>query len=778
MPPRLRSSLAVAFLLLVVYLVLTHDAVNFGNPVPPIVLTDAATEPQPLPLDQGHDVVWIGGQSHTHMTPAHHPSTPTATVDAGELVWTGTPQAAKEAVPPKEINFAPGTEEEHWDTDMTQPLHAQYQEEYARLGKQKDAGKIFGGTLSNLVDSDAHAGFRAAALTPTGKHFDFTDQEPLNYNPYPDYLGEHYKKHYQGDFVDCAGPGTGLGDVEVFSGHSQSLTYPQLGAYYVLDMDSNLCFERETRLGPYGFLEPGSKATGSKNWDTVDWGQLQETCAKKNQGRFNRAIATFSTLHMDAERSPQENITTQEKRVRETTLLERRTTRKDAIARRAVKKENHLGKSQIETRDHDDLHDMTTDSQTLKPHARTAVLLRANSTRVWSENDKQNIRAMVAELSLLSGGEYQVFILFQILDNSKPIFSDPEVYSATLRASVPQEFRSMTVLYNDQLFEDIYTKTQPGYHSDSDSHWLPVQKFALDYSGFDYYWNWDLDSRYTGHYYNFLEKLGEFADMQPRKGLWERNERYYIPEIHGAYASEFRSRLELKYAGAPTQWGPLHIVTVDAIGPNPPVDDPIDDNYEWGVHEQADFISLAPIFNTISTNIANKDDVWGYLGPEVTPRRSTHTLQSRLSKKLLQIMHAENLAGNHLGSHMAPATVSLLHGLKAVYAPHPIFLDREWKGKSLNRWFNPGPHGESGSTQASPFSTDHTQRFQGVTWGTNSDVPTKMYRHWLGLEDGGIGGQKWEKTNGRTCLPPMLLYPVQDVETPPQSQFSPSQWSS
>lgn len=47
--------------------------------------------------------------------------------------------------------------------------------------------------------------------------------------------------------------------------------------------------------------------------------------------------------------------------------------------------------------------------------------------------------------------------------------------------------------------------------------------------------------------------------------------------------------------------------------------------------------------------------------------------------------------GNHVSSEMTPQTVALLHGLKAVFAPIPMFFDRDWQGESLQKFFNPGP---------------------------------------------------------------------------------------
>jgi hypothetical protein len=137
-------------------------------------------------------------------------------------------------------------------------------------------------------------------------------------------------------------------------------------------------------------------------------------------------------------------------------------------------------------------------------------------------------------------------------------------------------------------------------------------------------------------------------------------------------------------------------------------------------------------------------------------------------------MHAANVRGNHVGSEMMPPTVALHNGLKAVFAPIPMFFDRAWDGESLKRYFNPGSKGQSGSTPDSPFSEGNEGRFEGSTWHDLAEPPMRLYKNWMGLEDSGIGGSEvcqfpfiedqlltkinqWEETHGRTCLPPILL---------------------
>lgn len=238
-----------------------------------------------------------------------------------------------------------------------------------------------------------------------------------------------------------------------------------------------------------------------------------------------------------------------------------------------------------------------------------------------------------------------------------------------------------------------------------------------------------------------------------------------------------------KESGPNTVWGPPLTNGIKPIGPARPFLTPEDDKrYECGVEEEADFISLAPIFNPANTSWPERNDVWGFFGSH-TPRRASVGMHSRCSKRLLDAMYAEDVRGHHVGNEMAPQTVALLHGLKAVYAPMPMFFDREWRSDSLQKYFNPGPQGQSGSTEDSPFSKEYHSRFDGTTWFSRAMSPMRLYKNWLGRQENGIGGaevclftclrlererltglKQWEKERGRMCLPPMLLRPIAIVD--------------
>jgi len=375
---------------------------------------------------------------------------------------------------------------------------------------------------------------------------------------------------------------------------------------------------------------------------------------------------------------------------------------------------------------------------TAKSKLRTAVLIRTTITQKFSNNDKQNIRSLITELSLKSGAEYQVFLLMLVKDRELPIFTDATAYEFALSTYVPDEFRNMTILYNEAIMKEKYPLLPSNANNDAKAHWLAVQMFSQDYPEYDFVWNWEFDTRYIGHHYDLLEKLSAFAYSQPRRGIWERSERFYISKVHGPYNSKFRKTVEIESENA--IWGPALSSGIKPIGPARPFLIPEDDKrWEWGIEEHADFISLAPIFNPVNTSWAGRNDVWGYDGSH-TPRRASVGMHSRSSKKLLGAMHEENLKGNHLGSEMGPQTVALLHGLKAVYAPIPMFFDRDWRSDRLQSYFNPGPEGQSGSVEYSPFSRDSQKRFQGSTWFSKATPPMRLYNNWLGMEDNGFGG--------------------------------------
>ena len=204
-----------------------------------------------------------------------------------------------------------------------------------------------------------------------------------------------------------------------------------------------------------------------------------------------------------------------------------------------------------------------------------------------------------------------------------------------------------------------------------------------------------MDIRYSGHYYEFNSRVGEWAKKQPRKGLWERNRRFWLPEHHGSFQqftkfveeetfSTDMPKNDLQKNGPLPIWGPLH--SLPNISRLPPLNNTTPptthskDKHQWGVGEEADLIVFNPIFDPSHTNWVFRNDVTGYnTSLPIPPRRSAIITAARFSKRLLNRMHEEISLHHHtMFTEMFAPTICLHYGLKAVHVPHPLYFDRDW----------------------------------------------------------------------------------------------------
>ncbi|KAF2801594.1 uncharacterized protein BDZ99DRAFT_512874 [Mytilinidion resinicola] len=589
------------------------------------------------------------------------------------------------------------------------------------------------------------------------------------YTPYPKYNSPEWKKQWKGKQVACVGPRGLPLDVSkkdltrAYKGLPKDLPRPLIGSYEAVGLDGEACFDRSSRYGPYGYGDEEGKGV---DWNNTNWGSLQNECLKLNQDRYRPEARSSPNMRPNLELPAA-----------------------------------HMNKT-------------SSDGEIPLPsyHKRTAVLIRSWEGYQYEENDITAIRAMVSELSLQSGGEYQVFLYVHIKDKKKPIFTDSEVYEEVLKANVPHELRDMALLWSEAAFPKWYplvTDWQVYWHQ-----YMCVQFFSQKHPEFDYVWNWETDARYIGQHYHFFEKIAQFAEKQPRKLMWERNKRYYIPEVHGSYSAFLNDThetiLKASSDGLIPQpvWGPRPYPGAEPpqkpLGPVPPTS-MADDNFAWGVDEPADLITLLPIWDPRNTTWSYRNHIWNYV-PTIHPvfnsanpaafgfdhadfahleRRAYINTVVRFSKPLLQAMHAENLAGRSMQAEMWPTTVALQHGLKAIYAPHPIFADRAWPARYADGIFNahatvdaatgealdavPGMWGE---LEDSPYQHDREHNFYGWSWYYASTFPRVLYRRWLGWpvkvhewgkEEEVLGGPEAEKEGGRMCLPGMLLHPVKKM---------------
>ena len=544
--------------------------------------------------------------------------------------------------------------------------------------------------------------------------------DPVIFDPYPDYSSPAYlHKHnpVHSCFLDEAEK-VPAPDVYAYPGLPQNMSLPFYGSYNLLGMEDNVCFDRYSRFASYGYgytpqqggLGPGNSSehagadkvfekSGIIDYSDMDWGSAQMRCHAKNEARFVESKAK--------ERLP-----------------------------------------------------------------RHAYVLRIWQDYYFNEHGMYTIRAMINELSLKSGGEYDVHFLLHVKDTSIPIWASDTVYRQYIKENMPREFWNMTTLWSEAQLMNYYPPPFPeSFQNPSEttihgvyrSAHFPLQWFAQVRPEYDFYWNWEMDLRFTGHYYELNSRVSEWAKKQPRRGLWERNERFYIPQLHGSWQNFTQMvEFETEEAGKKSIWGPQNKFAnagmLDAPkGVQPPTSSYHADNYEWGAGEEADFISFNPIFDPSTTNWVFRNDITGYdLNEEEPPRRCAIITVARLSKRLLDIMHEETWRLKHsMFPEMWPPSLCLHHGLKAVYAPHAVYFDRDWDLHDMDRIFN-----HPKEVWESPFGWGE-HNLLGSSFYYNSGFSGALWRRWLGQSENNEGGKAYEEKNtGRMCLRSTLHHPI------------------
>ncbi|CAD6586981.1 MAG: hypothetical protein ASARMPRED_002960 [Alectoria sarmentosa] len=568
------------------------------------------------------------------------------------------------------------------------------------------------------------------------------------YDPYPEYNSRAWRKNWRGEHEPCLGPR----GVEVNGNVDDTLVVHRLhkqapasmfGSYNVTGLASDFCLDRHARYDPYGYDEGDLEGNGGRRksnraskvqWDKVDWGYLQGDCFLRNQHRY--------------EPLPFANRTT-------TLWMPRQEDIEDVDSTVVLPDEPQKSVS----------YRLWKSGQGYKQ--RSALVLRTWESCEWTIDTMQYIRSMIMELSLHSGAEYEVIIMVEIKDTSARIFDNDASYQQTLKKAVPDEFLNNTILFDRQLLEKWYPKA--GQHeaktSPSGHMAQPLQLLSLLRPEIEHFWQIDMDVRYTGHHYHHLETISAWAKQQPRKYLWERASRYYIPHVHGNWTNfmeivanqtlAIKPLDEGESSGNGGVWGPERTEGIEPVGPTPPTESSVNDNYEWGVGEDADMINLAPVFDPEGTSFVSKDKLEHYPEGKHTPRRATGTTSMiRLSKRLLRAMHhGQVTSGFYMPPKMYPESTALHHGLKLVVFPLPVFLDFAKSPENMNAAFN----GNEGKTVLNTPPL-HDGTWHRMTYWASIDekttYPDELYKRWLGY-----GNDPSE----RLCLPGILLHPVKGV---------------
>lgn len=583
--------------------------------------------------------------------------------------------------------------------------------------------------------------------------------------------------------------------VHYYSGVPKDQPDAVMGSHDVLGLRNDICFERFGRLGPYGYgysVKRGGTGAGMNGeregsddmWKGADnppevdytnirWAEAQESCLAKNQKRFaplERQAYSHSDLFRDTSKDEDGK----------------------ANLSQTINKRDNLTTSANGSA----TTNASSNSKTLLP--RTAIVIRTWWDHEYSVEDIIYLRSMVAELSLLSGGEYTIRFLVHVKDDNVPIWAEKKVYDRVLENSLPEEFRGMGTLWSERQMGLIYGGLQESFFRDLPVHgvyrsqYMALQYFSHQHPEYDYFWNWEMDVRYTGQWYHLFDKVRQWTKDQPRKGLWERNGRFYVPSVHGSwedFKQMIRVQTEMGTDSPNNIWSGLKAGAGDipgspqgksdrpVWGPESPEDmlktddDPIPpttyekDKYTWGVGEEADFITFSPLFDPDGTTWFYVEDVTGYNTTQgLPPRRATIGTSSRLSRRLLQTMHRETVfKRHHMFTEMWPASVALHYGYKAVYAPHPVYIDRRWPTSYLAGVMNGGRNGASGGARTSVYG-GREHNFKGTTWFYDAGFSPNLWRRWLGYKVDNDGGEQEELAGeGRMCLPGMLLHPIKGV---------------
>jgi len=489
------------------------------------------------------------------------------------------------------------------------------------------------------------------------------------------------------------------------------------------------------RYGPYGYGEEHDEYNRTKvDWDGVDWGRLQDECVDNNRERLSPRRVPSSQY------GKQPRFT-------------------------------FLNESQFHP---------TPEWGTYPPTRRTALVLRSYEDFHYKEENMHMIRALIAEASLRSGGEYAVVLLVHVQNRDWNVhYSQENYYKALESMNIPPELRSITVLWDEHLLESWYHKTEE--HRPMFQINQPLQLFALHYPEFDHYWQLELDQRFMGDSLEYLESLSAFARNEPRKQALERATYPYNPELYQSY-DDLRRQVDEANNGSSRAWGPLRISAVQPIGPVPPVKNPEDEDFTWGVGEDADFIAT-----NFCADVRTSSWVFGgFLEGEFkkghdTPRWFCPPAIFRASRTVLHEAHRGQFEyGIGLPSESKMPTWALWLGLKISYPPQPVYMHAYDEERSKNRpanendetswneedWRNPEKRpffGDVPSKSKDGLSLADPQSFadRGLSYWWQSNWPRKIMDVWLKNETEASDMPAILRTkDGKVLVPNIALHPV------------------
>lgn len=89
---------------------------------------------------------------------------------------------------------------------------------------------------------------------------------------------------------------------------------------------------------------------------------------------------------------------------------------------------------------------------------RTAVIMRTWLSKRYTDDDLHFIRAIIMELALHSGGEYEVVLLVDCKDTELPNSMDTVAMDKFKAEHLPRELGELAVFFNTKILETWYPK--------------------------------------------------------------------------------------------------------------------------------------------------------------------------------------------------------------------------------------------------------------------------------------------------------------------------------
>lgn len=509
--------------------------------------------------------------------------------------------------------------------------------------------------------------------------------------------------------------------------HLDNVTYPEpmMGSYEALGIEKTW-FSAAGRYGPYGFGEATAEYDRARvDWRQIQWGALQDQCADANEGRLPKLFSFSSEPRFTYRSSSQSE----------------------------QKEPRGFDKALITPR--------SADEKT----GRQAIVIRSWSTYEWTEDDLHNLRSIITEAALAKSATYAVFLLVDVKDLSLNIHHNATAYQTELHRAVPAEFRDITILFDESLLRSWYPNAVD--YRPIVQIMQPFQLFAHFYPEFDHYWQIESDTRFMGHTGDILDAFHDFGRAQPRKQSAERATWNYIPRSHGTYA-EFTSRLNETMEGKAGIWGPVAIGDeINPIGPAPPTPDPRDDDFTWGVGEDADYL-LAATLQDVRRMEDWIFDYWHYgftLQDDALPWWMSTPAQGRASWNLLNACHhAQAVQDLRIHSEATLPSFALWHGLKVVGLPIPIYQDPARDRGEMEFVLNGGgldAFGDGIAMGPSKYRGASVRFFVvGRSFDWTSPMPDLLMKYWKGEQ---VVDESTPRVllehEGKILSPNMLLHP-------------------